>query len=294
MDGADLTPRCRSALIRRRWFCAFEAAGKSKLAVAVWLLGLTSVAAAFASFPACAQSVAQALQEITDTADRLCGNVATSGQTNAASGAAEVKAELNGLAKRLADLGVSASGSTSSSTYEGVIQQELPTALRDVRECKLKVFQTLQEKLLPDAQSTPGPHSEQAPQKLDCGGNSDNLVATPILNVFSALRAKDIALYSNQWSDDAIYKNAKSGAVWDKTQIVARKHDAFAKWGQVRATVYGLAVLSKNDDHATLEDSYHLDIEIGGRIISDSGRERYIGRCGPTGRWQIVQNVDYM
>ena len=155
MDGADLTPRCRSALIRLRWFCAFEAAGKSKPAVAVCLLGLMSVATAFASFPACAQSVAQALQEITDTVDRLCGNVATSGQTNAASGAAEVKAELNGLAKRLADLGVSASGSTSSSTYEGVIQQELPTALRDVRECKLKVFQTLQEKLLPDAQSTP-------------------------------------------------------------------------------------------------------------------------------------------
>lgn len=112
--------------------------------------------------------------------------------------------------------------------------------------------------------------------------------------MFAALRAKDIALYSNQWSDDAIYKNAKSGAVWDKTQIVARKRDAFAKWGQVRATVYGLAVLSKNDDHATLEDSYHLDIEVGGRIISDSGRDRYIVRCGRTGRWQIVQNVDYM
>ena len=56
-----------------------------------------------------------------------------------------------------------------------------------------------------------------------------------------------------QWSDDAIYKNAKSGAVWDKTQIVARKRDAFVKWGQVRATVYGLAILSKNDDHATLD-----------------------------------------
>jgi hypothetical protein len=147
---------------------------------------------------------------------------------------------------------------------------------------------------LPDARSTPGPHSEQAPQKLDCGGNSDNQLATPILNVFAALRAKDIALYSKQRSDDAIYKNAKSGAVWDKTQIVACKRDAFAKWGRVRATVYGLAVLSKNDDHATLEDSYHLDIEVGGRTISDSGGERYIVRGGRTGRCQIVQNVDYM
>jgi hypothetical protein len=127
--------------------------------------------------------------------------VATSGQVNAARGAAEVKAALNGLAKGLADLGVSASENTSSSSYEGVIQQELPTALSDVRECRLKVFQTLQEKLLPDARSTPGPHSEQAPQKLDCGGNSDNQLGAPILNVFAALPAKDIALYSNQWSD---------------------------------------------------------------------------------------------
>ena len=83
------------------------------------------------------------------------GNVATSGQVNAARGAAEVKAALNGLAKGLADLGVSASENTSSSSYEGVVQQELPTALRDVRECKLRVFQTLQEKLSPDARSTP-------------------------------------------------------------------------------------------------------------------------------------------
>jgi hypothetical protein len=143
--------------------------------------------------------VAQALQEINDPADRLCGNVATSGRTNAASATPGVKAELNGLAKRLADLGVSASGSTSSSSYEGVIQQELPTALRDVRECKLKVFQTLQEKLLPDARSPPVRTRTRRRKKLDCGGNSDNQLATPILNVFAALRANDIALYSNQW-----------------------------------------------------------------------------------------------
>jgi hypothetical protein len=39
----------------------------------------------------------------------------------------------------------------SSTEYEGVVQQELTTALRDVRDCKIRVFETLQSKLLPAA-----------------------------------------------------------------------------------------------------------------------------------------------
>jgi len=61
-----------------------------------------------------------------------------------------VKTELSGLAKKLADLGVSGTGDINSAEYEGVVQQELTGALKDVRECMLKVFDTLQKKLLPD------------------------------------------------------------------------------------------------------------------------------------------------
>lgn len=95
-----------------------------------------------------AHAHAQALKEIADTADRLCGTVAPSGQVNNVKVVGDVKAELSGLVKKLANLGISGSGNFSSSTYEGVVQQELTTALKDVRECKLNVFKTLQEKLL--------------------------------------------------------------------------------------------------------------------------------------------------
>jgi hypothetical protein len=95
-----------------------------------------------------AQSTSEALQQITDTADKICGLVATSGNKSTAQATGEIKAELNGLIKRLADLGVSGGAEVSSSKYEGLLQQDLPTAMRDVIECKLKVFNVLQEKLI--------------------------------------------------------------------------------------------------------------------------------------------------
>jgi hypothetical protein len=134
---------------------------RTRLAATIGASGMALIVAG-APLPSYGEDVARALQEIIDTADRLCGNVATSGQANAARGAGEVKAELNGLVKRLADIGISASGEKSSTSYEGVVQQELTTALRDVRECKLKIFNVLQEKLLP--QVTPAaPVATQPP-----------------------------------------------------------------------------------------------------------------------------------
>jgi hypothetical protein len=135
-------------MAQRHQFDKRRNSAKARLAVLMGVSGLTFITVAISTLPARGDDVSRALQEITDTADRLCGNVATSGQTNSLKASGDVKAELNGLVKKLADIGVSASGETNSSAYEGVVQQELTTALQDVRKCKLKVFNTLQEKLL--------------------------------------------------------------------------------------------------------------------------------------------------
>jgi hypothetical protein len=90
-----------------------------------------------------------ALTAIADTADRICGIVATQGETQSSKVAGEVKAELSGLARRLASVGVSGAGDITSSSYQGVLQQDLPTTLRDVRDCKLKVFDRLVATVLP-------------------------------------------------------------------------------------------------------------------------------------------------
>jgi choline dehydrogenase-like flavoprotein len=98
--------------------------------------------------PACADTAA-ALTALADTADRICGIVSTQGEAGSSKVQGDIHAELNGLARRLATLGGSGSVDISSSKYQGLLQQDLPTALKDLRECKLKVFQQLQAVTLP-------------------------------------------------------------------------------------------------------------------------------------------------
>ncbi|WP_298353224.1 hypothetical protein [Rhodoblastus sp.] len=90
----------------------------------------------------------EVLHEITATADRLCGFVSQFGDKKAIKVNGDVTAELSGLAKRLANLGVKGVGTLESSQYEGVVQAQLSGALKDVRDCKLKVFNVLQDKLI--------------------------------------------------------------------------------------------------------------------------------------------------
>jgi hypothetical protein len=111
---------------------------------------------------------AAALTAIADTADRICGIVSTQGEAGSNKVQGDIHAELNGLARRLATLGGSGSVDISSSKYQGLLQQDLPTALKDLRECKLKVFQQLQGVILPgtvqqSGVGAPTPELLQAP-----------------------------------------------------------------------------------------------------------------------------------
>jgi hypothetical protein len=99
-----------------------------------------------------------ALSAIADTADRICGIVATQGEANGTKVTGDVHAELAGLAKRLASLGISGTGDIASSKYQGLLQQDLPNTLRELRACKLQVLERLQAALLPGGVAQqPGP-----------------------------------------------------------------------------------------------------------------------------------------
>jgi hypothetical protein len=90
----------------------------------------------------------RALTAITDAAEKICGSVPTSGEQDNVVVKGAVAAELGGLAKKLANLGISATGDITSKTYEGLLQGDLPAAIKDARGCKLHIFDTLQERLL--------------------------------------------------------------------------------------------------------------------------------------------------
>jgi hypothetical protein len=111
---------------------------------------------------------AATLTAIADTADRICGIVSTQGEAGSSKVQGDIHAELAGLARRLATLGGSGSVDISSSKYQGLLQQDLPTELKDLRECKLKVFHQLQAVILPGTVQqagvgAPAPELLQAP-----------------------------------------------------------------------------------------------------------------------------------
>jgi hypothetical protein len=120
------------------WFCFF--------ALALWPAVIAD---------AYAQNQPEALQEITDTADRICGSVAAAGQGTDVKITGDVKAQLSGLAKKLADLGISGAGDVTTGSYEGVLRDQLATVLSEQRNCKLAVFQSLLNVVFPPRPQTP-------------------------------------------------------------------------------------------------------------------------------------------
>jgi hypothetical protein len=82
------------------------------------------------------------LKLITDTVDRIC-DLVTAGSSRGFDVEEQLKAELGGLASRLASAGISSSGKPNEEQYRNVLRQDLAETLRDNSTCKLKVFETL-------------------------------------------------------------------------------------------------------------------------------------------------------
>ncbi len=92
----------------------------------------------------------EAISLITDAAQSICGSEADAGSAEKVKVTGDLKAELSGLAKKLADLGLSGSGSIEKDSYVGVLQQDLAANLADLRHCKLAVFDSLSKTLALD------------------------------------------------------------------------------------------------------------------------------------------------
>jgi hypothetical protein len=114
------------------------------------LAGIAAIALANAA-QAASPDAPQALDLITNTADRICNVVSTKGEIESTQVNGQVKAELSGLASRLANVGISGSGSINNEQYQNVLRQDLAATLHDNAQCKLKVFEDLQVKLIPEA-----------------------------------------------------------------------------------------------------------------------------------------------
>jgi hypothetical protein len=61
---------------------------------------------------------------------------------------AKLKPQLNGLIKKLADLGINGVGELATDEYQGVLRKDLASTLKGNAACKLKIFDRLQ-KIIP-------------------------------------------------------------------------------------------------------------------------------------------------
>ncbi len=116
------------------------------------VLAIGLIAWARVPFPALADTFGnqqRALALITDTADRICSVVHERGEASSSEAQGQVRAQLSGLAARLADAGVNVAGSISNGRYEGVLREQLADTLKNNVECKLNVFKSLQARLVP-------------------------------------------------------------------------------------------------------------------------------------------------
>jgi hypothetical protein len=105
----------------------------------------------FATSEAYSQSLdvqTQALALITKTSDAVCGIVKTVGSYQDLKVKGDVKAQLSGLVKQLADLGISGAADYNTDQYEGFVRSDLAGAFQSAAECKFKVFDKLQEKMI--------------------------------------------------------------------------------------------------------------------------------------------------
>lgn len=102
----------------------------------------------------------EALNEIRDFARSLCTSVGASGRASEWRASAEGRAQVTGVVKRFADLGFKGATEISDKKWEGVLQADLASVLTGDAQCRLKVFEKLEAKLLSSATSPPdGPKS---------------------------------------------------------------------------------------------------------------------------------------
>src|SRR5262245_61424902 len=119
------------------------------------MLGRICIVAAVATFVTSAaysqsslDAQTQALALITKTADEVCGIVKMAGNSSDLNVKGDIQAKLSGLIKQLADVGISGAANYDARQFEGLIQADLASTFQRTAECKFKVFDTLQAKMI--------------------------------------------------------------------------------------------------------------------------------------------------
>ena len=120
----------------------------------------TAVVLSLSTFPAALRAAAQTtdtlrqtLDLIVETANRICNVVPASGQASPTDVQGNVRLQLEGLSRKLADAGLSGTAKLTSEQYQVVIREQLAATFGNNAQCKVEVFRSLSNAQL----SSPAP-----------------------------------------------------------------------------------------------------------------------------------------
>ena len=80
-------------------------------------------------------------------AERMCTTVSMRGEAESSQVKGEIKAELQGLASKLADAGIAGSGELTSENYVNVLRSDLSKNIIDSNACRVRVLELLLQKV---------------------------------------------------------------------------------------------------------------------------------------------------
>jgi hypothetical protein len=138
------------------------------------------------------------------------------------------------------------------------------------------------------------PERAPPPPAKPCGGNANEQVIRPVVALYRAVNDRNIDAYSAQWTDDASYRDMRTGIVRTKAEKVAERRGKFAAWEAVSLRMDKILVMSRSDISADINVIYSMSIKLPGQSSrGENGvTEQYNVVCGPAGDWLIRSNTD--
>ena len=100
------------------------------------------------ALPATLEENEKALTMIADFAERLCKDPPLEGHGKNMELSGSAKAELRGIIKKLANLGLDGAIKYQNTEYAGLLQKDLVSALKYRTDCRLKIWNDLKDKLI--------------------------------------------------------------------------------------------------------------------------------------------------
>lgn len=142
----------------------------------------------------------EALDVIEDFAVKVCKDIPLIGDEKEYELSGEASAELNGLIKKLVNLGIKGTAKYKKSKYEGVLREDLVKALKNSADCKLEVFRELKSQLLGEGPSDDDQleivsyDEEEFREYFERRGNPPKVVALLVTAVVGGTFTKDVMI----------------------------------------------------------------------------------------------------